>query len=187
MTDQAGLPTSKELQDRAADLFRHWRVLDTEVEVLWNGRLSTTAGRAFVKSGLIELNPTLLAKSLDQVDSVLIHEAAHVAAYRLFGAKIPAHGRHWRALMRHAGEEPEVTHSMPVDEVRNRRSAPARYLYLRVCGSCGDRALLEQVRYGRCSRCSNRDSYMVVKTKATAAGRRALQSMSVDDVRARFA
>ncbi|MDA7936697.1 SprT-like domain-containing protein, partial [bacterium] len=96
MTDLAGLPTPKELEDRAAELFRHWRVLDTEVEVSWNSRLLTTAGRAFVKSGLIELNPTLLAKSLDQIDGVLIHEAAHVAAYRLFGAKIPAHGRHWR-------------------------------------------------------------------------------------------
>jgi predicted SprT family Zn-dependent metalloprotease len=187
VTDQAGLPTPKELEARAAELFRQWRVLDTEVEVLWNNRLSTTAGRAFVKSGLIELNPSLLAKSLDEVDGVLIHEAAHVAAYRLFGANIPAHGRHWRALMRHAGEEPEVTHSMPVDDVRSSRSRAARYLYLRMCGSCGDRALLEQVRYGRCSSCSDRDSYLVVKTKATAAGRRALLRMSDADVRAHFA
>lgn len=187
MTDHVGLPTPEQLEQRAAELFTQWRVLDTEVAVTWNGRLSTTAGRAFVKSGRIELNPSLLAKSLDQVDVVLTHEAAHVAAFRLFGDNIPAHGRHWRSLMRHAGCEPDVTHKMPVDDVRKRRTRRARYLYLRMCGACGERAVLEQVRYGRCSGCSNRDSYMVVKTKASAAGRRALLRMTDDDVRAHFA
>lgn len=185
MADLADLPTEAALQERAAELFRGWRVLDTDVEVTWNGRLSTTAGRAFVQSGRIELNPRLLAKQPDQIDVVLTHEAAHVAAFRLFGANIPAHGRHWRSLMRHAGQAPEVCHKMPVDDLRRRRRA--RYLYLRLCASCGERVVLEQVRYGRCSGCSSRDSYLVVKTKATAAGRRALLRMSDDDVRARFA
>ena len=103
MADHVGLPTPEQLELRAAELFTQWRVIDTEIVVSWNGRLSTTAGRAFVKSGRIELNPSLLAKSLDQVDVVLTHEAAHVAAFRMFGANIPAHGRHWRSLMRSAG------------------------------------------------------------------------------------
>lgn len=187
MTDYVCLPTPEQLERRAAVLFTKWRVLDIEVVVTWNGRLSTTAGRAFVKSGRIELNPSLLAKSLDQIDVVLTHEAAHVAAFRLFGAKIPSHGRHWRSLMRNAGQEPDVTHKMPVDDVRKRRTRRAHFLYLRMCGSCGERAVLEQVRYGRCPGCSNRDSYLVVKTKATAAGRRALLRMSDADVRAHFA
>lgn len=183
MTDR--LPSPEQLQRRTAELFRHWRVRDTEVDVAWNARLSTTAGRAFVESGRIELNPRLLAATPDQIDPVLVHEAAHIAAFRLFGGGIPAHGRHWRSLMRLAGLEPEVTHQMPVDHLRRRRRA--RYVYLRLCGGCGDRVLLESVRYGRCARCDRRDRYLVLKTRDTAGGRRALSRMSADDVRAHFA
>lgn len=184
---EVGLPTPEQLQQRASALFTQWRVLDTGVEVAWNGRLSTTAGRAFVRGGRIELNPTLLAGAPDQIEVVLTHEAAHVAAYRLFGEHIPAHGRHWRSLMRMAGQQPEVTHKMPVAHLRRKKPVRRRrYLYLRMCGRCGDRAVLEQVRYGRCGDCSNRDSYLVVKTQASAAGRRALLRMSDGEVRAHF-
>lgn len=181
------LPTPAELQRRCAELFAQWQVLDHEVEVVWNGRLSTTAGRAFVRRGRIELNPRLLARVPGEVDGVLIHEAAHVAAFRLFGANIPAHGRHWRSLMRHAGQEPRVTHKLPVDGLRRQGKSKSRYLYLRLCDACGDREVLEQVRYGRCRRCLRRDQYLVVKTRASAGGRRALEKMTATDVRAHFA
>lgn len=186
MTAVDDLPAPEQLQQRCAELFAEWRVLDTAVDVVWNARLSTTAGRAYVRRGCIELNPRLLSKVPHEIDGVLIHEAAHVAAYRLFGGNIPAHGRHWRSLMRLAGQEPNVTHTLPVEDLR-RRSTRKRYLYLRFCGACGDRVVVEQVRYGRCPGCSRRDDYLVVKTRASAAGRRALQQMSDADVRAHFA
>ena len=181
------LPTPEQLQRRCAELFELWQVLDKDIEVVWNARLATTAGRAYVRRGSIELNPRLLARVPDEIDGVLVHEAAHVAAFRLFGGNIPAHGRHWRALMRHAGQEPNVTHKLPVDDLRRRRKARAQYLYLRLCDACGDLAVVEQVRYGRCPGCSRRDDYLVVKTRASAAGRRALEQMTATDVRAHFA
>ena len=183
------LPTPEELQRRCAALLADWQVRDREVEVVWNGRLSTTAGRAFVRRGRIELNPRLLARVPEEVEGVLIHEAAHVAAFRLFGPNIPAHGRHWRSLMRHAGQEPRVTHKLPVDGLRRQVKARSRsrYLYLRLCEACGDREVLERVSYGRCRTCQRRDNYLVVKAPASAAGRRALSKMTVTDVRARFA
>jgi len=183
----ADLPSPDALQERCAQLFEQWGVSDTGVEVRWNGRLSTTAGRAFVRRGCIELNPRLLARVPGEVEGVLVHEAAHVAAYRLFGDRVPAHGRQWRALVRHAGQEPKVTHRLPVDGLRRRRSPKVRYLYLRMCGACADRVVTEQVRYGRCPRCARRDDYLVVKTRASAAGRRALHRMTETDVRAHFA
>ena len=180
------LPSEGELQRRAADLFRRWRVGNTDVEVAWNRRLSTTAGRAFVRRGRIELNPRLLAREPEHIEVVLTHEAAHVAAFRLFGEHIAAHGRHWRSLMRLAGQPPEVTHKLPVDDLRRRRTPRARFLYLRMCDACGDRAVLERVRYGRCPNCARRDAYLVVRTRATPAGRRALERMDEHDVRSRF-
>ncbi len=177
------LPSAADLQRRAAELLAQWRVVDTRIKVVWNDRLTTTAGRAFQRNGRVELNPTLLARAPEQVPVVLAHEAAHIAAFRLFGARIPAHGRHWRSLMRLAGHAPEITHRIPV---RGARAARRRYFYLRVCERCGDRAVLAAARYGRCQGCSARDSFLVMKAPASAAGRRALEQLSPADVRAAF-
>lgn len=187
MAEYDDLPTPALLQRRTRELLQLWRVREVDVEVSWNRRLSTTAGRAFVRGGRIELNPHLLSRSPDQIDPVLVHEAAHVAAFRLFGDNIPAHGRHWRSLMRLAGAEPEVTHSMPVDDLRRgRRPVRPRYVYLRLCDGCGERVLQQQVRYGRCQRCDRRDGFLVVRTRDNDAGRQALLRMSVAEVRAHF-
>ncbi len=184
------LPAVAELQQRAADLMATWRVVDTAIKVVWNDKLTTTAGRAFQRNGRIELNPTLLARAPEQLAMVLTHEAAHIAAFRLFGAHTPAHGRHWRSLMRLAGHEPAITHDIPCDDVRTLRRAPPtrrRYVYLRVCDGCGDRVILLALRYGRCQGCSARDSFLVMKAPASAAGRSALAKLTLTDVRAAFA
>ncbi|MBM4060939.1 MAG: SprT family zinc-dependent metalloprotease [Planctomycetes bacterium] len=118
------LPAAAELTQRAAAMLAGWRVLDQAVRVVWNDRLTTTAGRAFLKRGQIELNPGLLARAPEKLDRVLAHEAAHVAAFRLFGPNIPAHGRHWRSLMRLAGHAPEVTHDIPVHGLRRGAARP---------------------------------------------------------------
>lgn len=179
------LPAAAELESLATALLAMWRVVDTTVKVVWNERLTTTAGRAFLRNGRIELNPTLLARAPDQIEMVLVHEAAHIAAFRLFGANIPAHGRHWRSLMRLAGKAPEVTHKIPVRGLRTTR-ARRRYVYLRICEQCGDRQLLAALRYGRCGGCAARDSFLVMKAPAGPGGEAALQRLSLSDVRAAF-
>ncbi|MBL9076957.1 MAG: SprT-like domain-containing protein [Planctomycetes bacterium] len=179
------LPTEAELERRTAELLAAWRVRDTAVAVRWNRRLSSTAGRAFQRSGRIELNPTLLARAPAELPMVLAHEAAHIAAFRLFGPNVAAHGRHWRSLMRLAGHEPAVTHDIPVDDPRlPGRPRRRRFLYLRVCEGCGDRRLLDAVRYGRCHGCEARDRYLVVKSSAGPRGRAALERLTLADVRA---
>jgi SprT protein len=179
---QVTLPSVDELAQRAARLFELWRVQDCALEVRWNARLSTSAGRAFVRRGRIELNPHLLEQAPDHVAAVLAHEAAHVAAWRLFGPAAKAHGRQWRALMRLAGFSPTITHDLPV---RRKSRARRGYLFLRVCDACGDRRILASVRYGRCHGCSQRDSYLVLRAPATRSGRKALDLITPDDARER--
>lgn len=176
------LPTVDELRKRTDELFSLWRVPDRAVDVAWNGRLRTCAGRAFVEHGRIELNPNVLGPVPEEVDGVLVHEAAHVAVWRLFGAAGQAHGRHWRALMRLAGQAPEVTHELAIPK---RRRARRRFSYLRICDACGDRRIMESVRYGRCHGCSRRDSYLVLRAPGTRAGRAALERVSLVDARER--
>jgi SprT protein len=176
------LPDRAELERRTAELFAQWRVAGQPVAVRWNVRLQTSAGRAFVRAGSIELNPNLLGPHPERVDAVLVHEAAHVAAFRLFGPVAKAHGRHWRALVRLAGQVPSVVHDLPVRPARRRG-----YVYLRVCAGCGHRTLLRAPRYGRCPGCARREGYLVLRAPATAAGRAALARLSLAEVRARCA
>ena len=178
------LPPIAILKTRATELFELWRVPERAIEVAYNRRLRTCAGRAFVESGRIELNPNVLEPVPHEVDAVLVHEAAHVAAWRLFGAAAEAHGRHWRALMRLAGALPEVTHDLPIPK----RSAARRrrvFFYARFCAGCGDRQILMAVRYGRCHGCGGREGYLVLRAPRSPAGRKALERLSLADAEAR--
>ncbi len=83
----------------------------------WNPRLRTTIGRAFLKTGTVELNPVLLARHPAEMRKVVIHEFAHLIAFKL-RPREPAHGPAWRALMRAAGQRPRATHTLPVEDLR---------------------------------------------------------------------
>lgn len=176
------LPPTDELERRVAEQLRSWRVPPGEpVRVTWNARLSTTAGRAFVAEHRIELNPALLVDWPDELPKILVHEAAHIAAHRLFGAAVAAHGRHWRGLMALAGLPPEVSHDLPVRGAARRRRG---YFYLRVCDACGGRRIARTVRYGACG-CGVADRFLVLRTGAAPAGWSLLSGMPLSEVRRR--
>ncbi len=180
---RAVLPPIEDLHARVAEMFALWRVPPgPAVSVSWNSRLRSTAGRAFYREGRIELNPELLERSPDHVDTVLVHEAAHVAAHRMFGDHCPAHGRHWRGLMRLAGLPPDVTHSLPVP--RARRSRRSERIYLRVCDACGNRRIARTVRYDACA-CGAGRRFHVLRAPATSGGLDALRNLSLAEVRER--
>jgi predicted SprT family Zn-dependent metalloprotease len=176
------LPATDWLELRVAELFRVWRVPSgPAVSVGWNPRLQTTAGRAFAAENRIELNPELLGDWPDEIPAILGHEAAHVAAHRLFGPRVAAHGRHWRALMRLVGLPPEIAHDMPVRTAARRRRS---FLYLRICARCGERRVARVVRDGVC-RCGANDRYLVLRAAASAQGLAMLRAMSLSEVRRR--
>jgi len=178
------LPPVDDLERRVTALFAQWRVPPgAKVTVAWNDRLRTTAGRAFGPESRIELNPSLLGGQPRELDVVLVHEAAHVAACRLFGAQVAAHGRHWRALMRLAGLPPDVTHDLPVPARRRRRRS---HVYLRVCDACGDRRIARVVRYSQCA-CGRNDRFLVLRAPASVVGLEVLRAMPLREVRRRCA
>ncbi|GAB4156205.1 MAG: hypothetical protein Fur0037_24510 [Planctomycetota bacterium] len=167
------LPAASELIDRARDLLRMWGVADESILVAWNPRLRTSAGRAFPSRGLVELNPRLLRRDPRRIDAVLTHEAAHVAARRLFGNGISPHGAEWRSLMARAGVPPIVRHAMPTDGLRRRR-----FFYLRICEGCGRRGIARSVRRARC-RCGA-SGFRVFRAPATKPGLAALRGFAAE-------
>ncbi len=83
----------------------------------WNPRLRTTIGRALLKDGVVELNPLLLARHPGETRKVVIHEFAHLVAFRR-ARREPAHGPTWRTLMRAAGAPVRASHTLPVEDLR---------------------------------------------------------------------
>ena len=112
----ADLPTEAELEARARGFLAEWGEAErlAHVEVLYNPRLRTTAGRVWPRRLQIELNPHLLAIVPGRISEVLAHEAAHLVVAVRHGAAAP-HGPEWSALMESAGFPPRARHDLLAD------------------------------------------------------------------------
>jgi len=149
--------------------------------VTWNARLRTAAGRAFPASARIELNPHLLSRAPDHIDEVLAHEAAHLAVHWRHGRRCRPHGAEWQAFMAAAGQPARVRHPLPVPRGRRRR----RYHYLHLCQDCGHRHLAGKVTRAACRGCGPGADLLVLRTARTAAGRTALEALTLSEARRR--
>ena len=112
--------------------------LAKRVEVRWNGRMRSSAGRATWPLGLIELNPRLIEISMEEVRRTMLHELAHLVAYERWGnRRIQAHGPQWRKACRDLGIPGEkATHQLALPS----RTMKRRWRYVcPVCQSSFDR------------------------------------------------
>ncbi|MEI6512240.1 MAG: SprT-like domain-containing protein [bacterium] len=98
--------------------------------LVWNYRMRTTAGRYFVSTHLIELNPHLLTDE-QRVKVTLAHEYAHaVASCRAKGES--SHGPTWHTVMAEIGIAAKVRHSFDASALRR----PSRWLKEYECPVC---------------------------------------------------
>ncbi len=90
---------------------------------------------------------------------VLCHEAAHIAAYHLYGRNARPHGAEWAALVRAAGFSPASSFhsSQPTEReaaLRRRPRHPSTRLVAHVCPVCQTERLARRVVRGwRCAEC----------------------------------
>jgi len=89
--------------------------LSLPVQVKWNARLKTCAGRADSRTKLISLNPRLREHGAAEIDRTLRHELAHLLAqFRAGRRRILPHGVEWRAACRDLGIGDETRcHNLP--------------------------------------------------------------------------
>lgn len=143
------------------------------VKIVYNPRLRSTAGRAFLDEARVELNTRLLREHPDQFIATLAHELAHMVAHRRFG-RVQPHGRHFASLMRQVGLPAGATHSLPVAHLRRARG---RFLYLHRCSDCGYSFIARSIRRNcYCRACGPDMSWRVLRAADTAAGRSALEN-----------
>jgi predicted SprT family Zn-dependent metalloprotease len=135
------------------DWAQTWGVpnLAATVEIRFSDRLERSLGRCKPALGLVTLTAELETGDPAVLAEVLCHEVAHIAAYRLHGARAAAHGGEWQSLVRAAGFEPRVL-ARESTTPRARRQRQRRYEHR--CEVC------QSVRYGgrpvpqwRCAEC----------------------------------
>jgi SprT protein len=108
------------------------QALAAKIEVHWNARMRSTAGRAWQGKGRVELNPRLHECPEGEIDRTLRHELAHLIAYfraRSYGLRrrIDPHGAEWRRACREVGiPNEERTHQL---EALKSRRLPMRFRY----------------------------------------------------------
>ena len=133
---------SAELTQRALDLispFPEARKLQKKLQVIWNARMRSAAGRAFWPEAKVELNPQLRGISEEEVERTLRHELAHILVFARYGTRRKPHGAEWRLFCTQLGIPDETaTHSLALPARRQER----KYRY--VCNCCGK--ALERVR-----------------------------------------
>lgn len=104
------------------------------VKIVWNRRMRSTAGRAFLNLAKVELNPKLLQlcdNPLPNVEQTLLHELAHLLAHHRYGRGISAHGVEWKQACADLGIPGEpATHNLPLPSRKQRR----KWSY--TCPSC---------------------------------------------------
>jgi len=102
------------------------------IQVEWNSRLKTCAGRTDYRKKLISLNPMLHQHGAEEIERTFLHELAHLLAQFRSGRKrIPPHGSQWRKACHDLGIGDERRcHTLPFP-IRHRKP---RFLYR--CPNC---------------------------------------------------
>jgi SprT protein len=123
------------LEKRAREMLQALSAPDlaSSVQVEWNARLFSAAGRADFRRKLISLNPRLHEHGVAEIDRTLRHELAHLLAqFRAGRRRVAPHGAEWRKACRDLGIGDESrTHALPFPI---QRRSP-RFLY--ECPRCG--------------------------------------------------
>jgi SprT protein len=121
------------LEEAARELLRaHGAArIARELQIKWNSRLTTAAGRADYREKLISLNPRLIEHPTE-IDRTLRHELAHILAqFRAGRRRISPHGVEWqRACVDLGISDEKRCHNLPFPA----RTFAARFVYR--CPNC---------------------------------------------------
>ncbi len=110
--------------------------------VVWNPRMRSAAGRAFLREQRIELNPKLrsLENAHDEIQRTFFHELAHLVTHaRHPRRRIEPHGAEWQLACAQLGIPNErATHRLPLPRHQQKRE------HIYQCSHC--QTLVERVR-----------------------------------------
>lgn len=118
--------------------------LESAISIEFNPRLRRAVARCSPKQFRITLNPRLQGWLRPRLTPILCHEAAHLAAFTLYGDTTRPHGAEWAALLHAVGFTP-TTHCpvLPGKSSVERNPRRSSFRYEHRCPVC------QQVRWAR--------------------------------------
>lgn len=163
-------PKSKALTVKYEKLLANWSIawglpgLGAAITVEFSSRLKRSLGRSRPQLGKILLHESLRVQRRAMLPMVLCHEAAHLAAFHLWGRKIRPHGAEWAELVRASGYDVSTTvRARPRHPVRATDSTveqrasegrPRKRQVLHCCPVCQTQRLAKRaVPQWRCAEC----------------------------------
>jgi SprT protein len=94
------------------------------INIAFNKRMRTTAGRADYEKRLISLNLRLLSMNPSELVPTFYHELAHILAFDMFGKKACGHGKYWQCIMRLFKQPIKRCHNMEgAEKLKAKRKA----------------------------------------------------------------
>lgn len=120
------------------------------VEVTFSSSLKRRLGRALPTRGRVLLSETLRSAPSAVLREVLVHELAHIVAFRQHGASAKPHGAEWRGLVSGVGFPART--ALPAGPSEVRRKATGEYLYFCPVCQARRRARRPMPRW-RCAAC----------------------------------
>lgn len=123
--------------------------------VTFSHRLRHTLGRCTPIRGEIVLSASLRSAPASKLAPVLCHEAAHVAAFLLYGGAVAPHGKEWAALVRAVGHTPSMRLLYPSDHsLKLTRTHLGAFRFEHRCPVCHSvRWAARRVSVWRCAEC----------------------------------
>lgn len=107
------LQEAKDVRDELADTHAEYREIVERIRIKLNWRLKTTAGQAFTKKLVVQINPRIFARAENRpaLRNTVIHEIAHVVADFVHGRRV-SHGQAWRRICARLGGTTSRTHEL---------------------------------------------------------------------------
>ena len=129
--------------------------MELGVDVRFTPRLRRALGRCEPHTGRISLHAGLQSpQHWKLLDQVLCHEAAHIAAYHLYGGMADPHGPEWADLVRAAGYTPEIRMRATALSTGTAAVSRSRQRVVHVCPVCQSRRVASKVvPQWRCAEC----------------------------------
>jgi len=112
--------------------------LGRTINIKWNGRFTSCAGRANFSLNLIELSSKIwpLMNEEQQIETI-VHETCHIIdrSNGNFSRRLGGHDISWQELMLDCGITPKRYHKVDTSSIKKRRGRQARFQFYCACPS----------------------------------------------------
>jgi SprT protein len=129
--------------------------LESAITIRFNPRLRRAVARCTPDRFEVTLNARLMEWDAPRLAPILCHEAAHLAAFLLYGGQVRPHGQEWAELVRAVGYTPaRRCPVLPIERRPHQSSFSGAFRFEHRCAVCHQaRWARRRMPHWRCADC----------------------------------